>query len=53
MTSAVHISPDMTKAMWRTSSYSGGQGDCVEVADRVPHLGRSRAGGPGRFRDHS
>ncbi|GAA3375630.1 DUF397 domain-containing protein [Streptomyces sannanensis] len=27
-----------TTALWRTSSYSGGQGDCVEVADNVPGL---------------
>lgn len=38
MTSAAHISPDMAKAMWRTSSYSGGQGDCVEVAHNFPLL---------------
>ncbi|MEU5162630.1 DUF397 domain-containing protein [Streptomyces sp. NPDC020875] len=23
-------------ACWRTSSYSGGQGDCVEIADNIP-----------------
>ncbi|MFI0975591.1 DUF397 domain-containing protein [Streptomyces sp. NPDC021093] len=30
--------PDLTDAAWRTSSYSGGQGDCVQVADNIPHL---------------
>ncbi|WP_069743403.1 DUF397 domain-containing protein [Streptomyces sp. EN23] len=30
--------PDLTKAAWRTSSYSGGQGECVEVAPNLPHL---------------
>ncbi|KAA6219677.1 DUF397 domain-containing protein [Streptomyces filamentosus] len=29
---------DLTGAAWRTSSYSGGQGDCVEVAPNLPHL---------------
>jgi hypothetical protein len=24
-------------AAWRTSSYSGGQGNCVEVAQNLPH----------------
>lgn len=24
---------DMSQAVWRTSSYSGGNGSCVEVAD--------------------
>ncbi|MFG2980715.1 DUF397 domain-containing protein [Streptomyces sp. NPDC048258] len=37
-------------AIWRTSSYSGGQGDCVEVADNVPGLvpvrDSKRPGGP-------
>jgi hypothetical protein len=28
----------MTRAAWRTSSYSGGQGDCVEIATDLPHL---------------
>ncbi|MEU3320489.1 DUF397 domain-containing protein [Streptomyces sp. NPDC006785] len=30
--------PDLSEAAWRTSSYSGGQGDCVEVAPNLPHL---------------
>ncbi|MFJ8145511.1 DUF397 domain-containing protein [Streptomyces sp. NPDC096048] len=31
------ISPNL-EAVWRRSSYSGGQGDCVEVADNIPTL---------------
>ncbi|MFI7364813.1 DUF397 domain-containing protein [Streptomyces sp. NPDC050149] len=27
-----------TKAEWRASSYSGGQGNCLEVVDNIPHL---------------
>ncbi|WBB95204.1 DUF397 domain-containing protein [Solwaraspora sp. WMMA2080] len=27
---------DLTDATWRTSSYSGGTGNCVEVADNLP-----------------
>ncbi|MFD3518354.1 DUF397 domain-containing protein [Streptomyces sp. NPDC058657] len=30
--------PDLSDAAWRTSSYSGGQGDCVQVAPHLPHL---------------
>ncbi|MET7870345.1 DUF397 domain-containing protein [Streptomyces cyaneofuscatus] len=30
--------PDLAEAAWRTSSYSGGQGECVEVAPNLPHL---------------
>ncbi|MEU8524545.1 DUF397 domain-containing protein [Streptomyces sp. NPDC048629] len=30
--------PDLSSATWRKSSYSNGQGgDCVEVADHIPH----------------
>ncbi|MGW0665475.1 DUF397 domain-containing protein [Streptomyces sp. NPDC002746] len=32
------IPQDATETGWRTSSYSGGQGNCLEVADNVPHL---------------
>lgn len=32
------ISPDAPETKWRTSSYSGGQGNCLEVAENVPHL---------------
>lgn len=33
-----HTLPDLTAAHWHRSTYSGGQGDCVEVADNVPHV---------------
>lgn len=29
---------DLTKANWHTSSRSGGNGNCVEVADNLPGL---------------
>jgi hypothetical protein len=32
------VLPDLTGAAWRTSSYSGAQGECVEVAPNLPHL---------------
>lgn len=25
--------PDLSRAPWRTSTYSGGNGDCVEIAE--------------------
>jgi hypothetical protein len=33
-----HIEPVLAGAAWRASSYSGGQGNCVEVADNIPTL---------------
>lgn len=36
MSHEAHISPTEVQLAWRKSSYSGGQGDCVEVADNVP-----------------
>ncbi|MEU3057129.1 DUF397 domain-containing protein [Streptomyces fimicarius] len=30
--------PHLTAAAWSTSSHSGRQGDCVEVAPNLPHL---------------
>ncbi|WP_329144524.1 DUF397 domain-containing protein [Streptomyces niveus] len=33
-----HIVPRLAGAAWRASSYSGGQGNCVEIADNIPHL---------------
>jgi Domain of unknown function (DUF397) len=27
---------DLRRAQWRTSTYSGGNGSCVEVADNLP-----------------
>ncbi|MFF7643518.1 DUF397 domain-containing protein [Streptomyces canus] len=32
------IHPVLPGAAWRASSYSGGQGNCVEVADNLPAL---------------
>lgn len=29
---------DLSRAVWRTSSYSGQNGDCVEVAYNIPRL---------------
>ncbi|MDX3453596.1 DUF397 domain-containing protein [Streptomyces sp. ME02-8801-2C] len=28
--------PDLSGAQWRSSSYSGGNNECVEIADNVP-----------------
>jgi hypothetical protein len=28
--------PDLRRAQWRTSTYSGGNGSCVEVASNLP-----------------
>lgn len=33
-----HIDPVLAGAAWRASSYSGGQGNCVEIADNLPSL---------------
>ncbi|MFH8927675.1 DUF397 domain-containing protein [Streptomyces pristinaespiralis] len=33
-----HPSHVFADAIWRVSSYSGGQGECVEVADNIPTL---------------
>jgi hypothetical protein len=45
-----HIQPDVVGAAWRASRYSGGQGNCVEIADnfpaRVPVRDSKRSGGP-------
>ncbi|MGK5450315.1 DUF397 domain-containing protein [Streptomyces radiopugnans] len=38
MSHEARTSLDAVEAIWRTSSYSGGQGDCVEVADDVPGI---------------
>lgn len=38
MSHEARTSIDTPHAIWRTSSYSGGQGDCVEVADAVPGM---------------
>ncbi|MHA5054091.1 DUF397 domain-containing protein [Streptomyces sp. SD15] len=31
-----HIPTAVAEAVWRASSYSGGQGNCVEIADDFP-----------------
>ncbi|MFE4589909.1 DUF397 domain-containing protein [Streptomyces laurentii] len=38
MSNTTHPTPDAVTPMWHTSSYSGGQGNCVEVAPNLPHL---------------
>ncbi|MGW7224707.1 DUF397 domain-containing protein [Streptomyces sp. 021-4] len=38
MNSAHHSTPNLSGAQWRTSSYSGGNNECVEVAPNLPHL---------------
>ncbi|MCX4548182.1 MULTISPECIES: DUF397 domain-containing protein [unclassified Streptomyces] len=30
--------PDLAGTAWHVSSYSGGQGECVEVGHNLPHL---------------
>ncbi|GHJ34928.1 DUF397 domain-containing protein [Streptomyces sp. TS71-3] len=43
-------SVDVDVPTWRASSYSGGQGDCVEVDDHIPGVvpvrDSKRPGGP-------
>ncbi|MEU9169966.1 DUF397 domain-containing protein [Streptomyces sp. NPDC048420] len=45
-----HIPTVLAGAAWRASSYSGGQGNCVEVADGfvavLPVRDSKRPGGP-------
>ncbi|WP_069170696.1 DUF397 domain-containing protein [Streptomyces griseus] len=38
MNSAHPSTPDLSGARWRTSTYSGGNNECVEVAPGLPHL---------------
>ncbi|MBL1113579.1 DUF397 domain-containing protein [Streptomyces sp. 110] len=38
MKSAGGISPNLSGATWRSSTYSGGNNECVEVADDLPHV---------------
>ncbi|WP_326767834.1 DUF397 domain-containing protein [Streptomyces sp. NBC_01591] len=38
MKSAHRSTPDLSGAMWRISSYSGGNNECVEAATNLPHL---------------
>lgn len=30
--------PDLSRAIWRTSSHSGGNGNCVQVATNLPGI---------------
>ncbi|MFQ6854755.1 DUF397 domain-containing protein [Streptomyces sp. 35M1] len=38
MNSAHQSTPGLSDARWRTSSHSGGNNECVEVAPNLPHL---------------
>ncbi|MFJ9380010.1 DUF397 domain-containing protein [Streptomyces sp. NPDC101455] len=38
MTHERDAAPRPATAMWRKSTYSGGQGECVEFADNIPDL---------------
>lgn len=38
MKNARHGTPDLSGARWRSSTYSGGNNECVEVADDLPHI---------------
>ncbi|WNI29219.1 DUF397 domain-containing protein [Streptomyces sp. ITFR-6] len=38
MRSAHRSTPDLSGARWRTSTHSGGNNECLEVADNVPRL---------------
>ncbi|MGO4747097.1 DUF397 domain-containing protein [Streptomyces sp. 2MCAF27] len=37
MSHGAHIRSSRSEVVWRVSSYSGGQGNCLEVADNLPH----------------
>ncbi|GAA2342671.1 DUF397 domain-containing protein [Streptomyces cuspidosporus] len=38
MKSAHHIAANSSSARWRRSTYSGGNNECVEIADNLPEL---------------
>lgn len=38
MNSARRSTPELSGARWRSSTYSGGNNECVQVADGIPHL---------------
>ncbi|MBQ0983975.1 DUF397 domain-containing protein [Streptomyces sp. F63] len=50
MKSAVRSTPDLSGAMWHSSTYSGGNNECVEVAGNIPGTvpvrDSKRPGGP-------
>ncbi|MGW2109824.1 DUF397 domain-containing protein [Streptomyces sp. NPDC001948] len=38
MKSAHRKTPNFSGVKWRASTYSGGNNECLEVADNIPHL---------------
>ncbi|SDP65370.1 protein of unknown function [Streptomyces sp. cf386] len=38
MKNARHSTLDLSGARWRSSTYSGGNNECVEVADDLPRI---------------
>lgn len=42
MNTARHGTPDLAGAMWRSSSYSGGNNECLELAHNIPALAPMR-----------
>ncbi|MEV5934369.1 DUF397 domain-containing protein [Streptomyces sp. NPDC052079] len=38
MNTARHGTPDLSGATWRSSTYSGGNNECLELAHNVPAL---------------
>lgn len=40
MASAHRSTPDLSGARWGSSTYSGGNDECVEVADNLPRAAR-------------
>jgi hypothetical protein len=38
MNSGRHTTLDLSSAKWRSSTYSGGNNECVEIADNIPTL---------------
>ncbi|MEE1841906.1 DUF397 domain-containing protein [Streptomyces sp. NPDC088190] len=38
MKSAHRNTPNLSGVKWRASTYSGGNNECLEVADNIPHL---------------
>jgi hypothetical protein len=38
MNSAGHSTPDLSGAKWRSSTHSGGNNECVEIAVGIPAL---------------
>jgi hypothetical protein len=38
MKNARHSTPDLSGARWRSSTYSGGNNECVEVGDDLSHI---------------